>query len=81
MTYYPHAESHPTTCDCFYCQGVDPNKSISRELEKCVEELVRTTQPILDEKQFNEIHSILNRLLKLKKYFPFQELSSNHFSD
>ena len=39
MTYFEHTNEHNLDCDCEYCNDVDPNKSISRELERYIEEL------------------------------------------
>ena len=40
MTIFEHTKEHDLDCQCSFCGDVDPTKSIARELEKCIEELI-----------------------------------------
>jgi hypothetical protein len=78
MTIFEHIKEHDLDCRCSYCSDVDPTKSISRELEKCVEELTMYSIKNLTDEQQNSIHVILEKVLLLRRYFPVQELPSKH---
>ena len=56
----------------------DYNKSISRELERCVEELITYSFNNLTDEQSSHIHKISGKILLLRRYFPEKELPSNH---
>ena len=55
----------------------DYNNSISRELEKCVEELITYSIKNLTDEQSNHIHKISGKILELRQYFPKIELPKN----
>ena len=78
MTHFHHAEEHSMDCNCTYCMGVDPNKSVSRELEKYAEELTTYSFQSLSDEQHMEIHKITNKILLLRRYFPTMELPAKH---
>ena len=78
MTLYKHIAAHDLNCSCSYCQDVDPTKSISFELEKNCEELMRFALKELNEEQSKKIYNIMGKILLLRRYFPDQELPSKH---
>lgn len=78
MTIFAHVKEHDLDCQCSFCSDVDPTKSISRELEKCVDELTMYSIKNLTDEQQNSIHVILEKVLLLRRYFPVQELPSKH---
>jgi len=78
MTIFEHTKEHKLDCQCSFCSDVDPTKSISRELEKYVEELTIFSVENLTDNQQNHIHKILDKILLLRRYFPEKELPSKH---
>ena len=78
MTLFSHTTEHELDCDCSYCHDVDPNKSISRELERCIEELTQYAFDNFNSEQSREIDLIATKILLLRRYFPTQELPSKH---
>jgi hypothetical protein len=58
--------------------GVDPNKSIARELERYVEELTTYSLENLTESQQEDVYRITQKILLLRRYFPTMELPSKH---
>ena len=78
MTIFEHAREHDLNCQCSYCNDVDPTKSISRELEKCIEELTNFSINNLTDEQQTHIHKISGKILLLRRYFPEKELPSKH---
>jgi hypothetical protein len=78
MTYFSHTEDHPLNCNCSFCMDVDPNKSVSRELERYIEELSIYSIKELNEEQQKFIHEIGNKILVLRRYFPTMELPVKH---
>jgi hypothetical protein len=71
-------KNHDLNCQCSYCSDVDPTKSISRELEKCIEELTNFSINNLTDEQQIHIHKISAKILLLRRYFPEKELPSKH---
>jgi hypothetical protein len=57
---------------------VDPEKSISSELERYIEELTIYSFTNLTEEQQNFIDEIVNKILLLWRYFPTMELPAKH---
>jgi len=57
----------------------DIEKSASRELERCVEDLIRFSFSELHERHHKVLDKISVRLLSLRKYLPAGELPSDHF--
>jgi hypothetical protein len=78
MTKFQHQNEHSLECDCSYCKDVDPNKSVARELERCIEELITYSLANLSDTQQSKIHEISNKILLLRRYFPTMELPSKH---
>jgi hypothetical protein len=78
MTYFPHTEQHQLDCDCDACFDVDTNKSIARELERCVESLVNYSSNNLGDEHSKQIHIIAGKILLLRRYFPKMELPHKH---
>ena len=78
MTIYKHITNHDLNCDCSYCQDVDPTKSISFELEKYCEELMRFGFTELTEEQAIKVYELTGKILLLRRYFPEKELPSKH---
>jgi len=78
MTNFPHTAEHTLECKCDYCHDVDPNKSISRELERCMEELTKFIYTELNENQQEVVDKIIRRVDLLKRYFPTQELPQKY---
>jgi len=78
MTIFAHVKDHDLDCNCSFCSDVDPTKSISRELEKYVEELTAYSVKNLTDEQQNHIHKLSEKILLLRRYFPTQELPSKH---
>lgn len=74
MTYFEHTKDHELDCQCIYCLDVDPNKSISREVERIIEAIDVATQPMINEEQYDLINKALIRLSVLRRYLPVQEL-------
>jgi len=74
MTYYEHTKTHDIDCDCSYCMDVDPNKSVSREIERCYETVIGIAHPNLTEADFNKVQDAFLRLNMLRSYLPVQEL-------
>lgn len=78
MVHFPHTDDHTLDCDCTYCMGVDPNKSIARELERYVEELTTYSLENLTESQQEDVYRITQKILLLRRYFPAMELPPKH---
>jgi hypothetical protein len=78
MTYFSHITEHTSECDCNFCLDVDPNKSISRELERCMEELTKFSMTELNDSQREVIDKIIRKTLLLRRYFPIQELPQKY---
>ena len=78
MTIFSHTKDHDLDCQCSFCSDVDPTKSIARELEKCVEDLIVYSINNFTDEQQNHIHKLSERILLLRRYFPTQELPSKH---
>jgi hypothetical protein len=78
MTKFEHTKDHTLDCDCSYCFDVDPNKSVSRELEKYVEELTSYSIKNLNETDQQFIYDVARKILLLRRYFPTMELPSKH---
>ena len=57
----------------------DIEKTASRELERCVEDLIRFSFSELHERHHELFSTISVRLLSLRKYFPNAELPADHF--
>ena len=70
MTHFSHSSEHSLDCDCSYCMDVDPNKSVSRELEKYIEELTNYSIKNFNDEQLSDIHKISEKILLLRRYFP-----------
>jgi hypothetical protein len=58
--------------------GVDPNKSIARELERYVEELTTNSRENLTVSQHESVYRITQKILLLRRYFPSMELPPKH---
>jgi hypothetical protein len=78
MTHFHHADEHSLDCNCTYCMGVDPNKSVARELERYIEELKTYSMKNLSDAQQNEIEQLTQKILLLRRYFPVMELPDKH---
>jgi thioredoxin reductase len=78
MTLFEHSNEHNLDCICTYCSDVDPNKSISRELERYVEELVIYSHKNLTAEQALAIHQIVKKITLMHRYFPIKELPLKH---
>ena len=78
MTIFTHIKDHDLNCQCSFCNDVDPAKSISRELEKYIEELTNFSISNLSDEQQTQIHKISGKILLLRRYFPDKELPSKH---
>ena len=78
MTHFNQADEHSLDCNCTYCMGVDPNKSVSRELERCIEELTTYSMKNLSDAQQNDINQLAQKILLLRRYFPVMELPNKH---
>lgn len=78
MTHFSHSNEHSLDCSCSFCMDVDPNKSVSRELEKYAEELTTYSVQSLSDEQQMAIHKITNKILLLRRYFPTMELPAKH---
>lgn len=78
MTKFAQSSQHSLECDCSYCFDVEPEKSVSRELERLIESLTRYSVAHLEEKHQEEIHKIAGKILLLRRYFPKMELPSKH---
>ena len=78
MTYFKHTQNHNLNCSCDYCNDVDPNKSIARELERYIEELIIYSANNLNDEHFDYIHKILNKICLMRRYFPSKELPIKH---
>lgn len=75
---FEQAKGHELACNCSYCCDVDPNKSVSRELERHIEELTAYAAKNLDDDHQKFIHLISAKILLLRRYFPTMELPSKH---
>lgn len=78
MTIFEHTKEHDLDCQCSFCGDVDPTKSIARELEKCIEELIEFSIKNLTDEQYTHIHRMSEKILLLRRYFPEKELPSKH---
>ena len=78
MTDFEHTKEHELECECSYCWGVDPNKSIARELERHVEELIKFSFLNLNEEQQKFVCNQCDKILLLRRYFPKMELPPKH---
>jgi hypothetical protein len=78
MTIFNQSKEHSLDCNCTYCCDVDPNKSVARELEKYIEELIKFSVTSLNEDQQKSVHQISEKILLLRRYFPTMELPSKH---
>lgn len=78
MTYFEHTQEHELDCNCSYCKDVDPNKSVSRELERYVEELTNFAVTNLSKDQAEKVLKINQKILLLRRYFPEIELPHKH---
>ena len=78
MTIFEHTKEHDLDCQCSFCSDVDPAKSISRELEKYIEELTNYSIKNFNDEQLYDIHKISEKILLLRRYFPEKELPSKH---
>ena len=83
MTKFKHIKEHKLSCDCAYCNDVDPTKSIAYELEKHTSELVTwavksNIDNALTDEQMRKIYVIADKIDMLRRYFPTQELPSKH---
>ena len=78
MTKFENSIDHELDCMCSYCSDVDPSKSVSRELERYIEELMIYAVNNLTEEQQISIHKIAIKISLLRRYFPTMELPSKH---
>lgn len=78
MTIFQQSNEHELDCECNLCMDVDTNKSVARELERYVEELISFSSSNLTEEQQIEIHHISQKILLMRRYFPSKELPVKH---
>lgn len=78
MTIFEHVKEHNLDCQCSFCSDVDPTKSIARELEKYIDELITYSIKNLTDEQQDYIHKVSGKILLLRRYFPVQEIPSKH---
>ena len=74
MTHFEHTKTHDINCNCSYCMGVDPNKSMSREIERCYEAVLTIIAPKLSTADIDRVADAFLRLNMLRKYLPVQEV-------
>ena len=57
---------------------IDPNKTISRELERHLEELTIYSFKNLNDEQQREVERVVRKIALLRRYFPNKELPSEY---
>jgi hypothetical protein len=77
MTYFDTSQ-HDIDCNCHQCNDVDYAKSIARELERYVEDLMYYSAKNLSKEQFEYTYNVLTKIDCLRRYFPMRELPRKH---